>query len=101
MAPSGSYPRRAGPRDMHFFQSPHLWQHYPFLPLLRWACDCAEPEFGILYDARGVSGTYGFACTVFLVNLFDLPPNEAQLLSSSRHVYDTFEEMVQDGWYVD
>jgi hypothetical protein len=72
MASAGSYPRRAGPRDLLFFQSPHLWQHYPFLPLLRWACNGAEPECGILYDARGVSGTYGFACTAFLVNLFAL-----------------------------
>ncbi len=55
----------------------------------------------VLYDAYGVSGTCGFRCTVFLRNVFTLPPTEAQLLTSAREVFDTFDELADAGWAVD
>jgi hypothetical protein len=33
--------------------------------------------------------------------LFLLPPTEAELLASPRHVYDTVDELAADGWSID
>ena len=93
--------RRATGRDMHFFQNPQLWPCRPFLPLTRQSVKNGLPELGVLYDARGTSGTYGHACTVFLTNLLMLPPTEAEFLSLPKCVYDTFDELADDGWVVD
>jgi hypothetical protein len=101
MTSTGAYRRRAGPKDMAYFQNPHLWQLYPFLPLIRRASDDQEAELGILYDARGATGTFGYACTVFLVNLYGIPTTEADLFSLPKYVYDTFDELANDGWVVD
>ena len=95
------YRRRATARDLHYFAHPSLWQHYPFLPLIRQAADDLEPELGVLYDAYGVSGTCGYRCTVFLVNLYFLPATEAELLNGPRQVFDTFDELAEAGWAVD
>jgi hypothetical protein len=94
------YHRRAGPRDRLFFGRPDLWVLSPFLPLLRYPVG-QPPEYGILYDARGVSGLTGYACTVFLTNLFLLPPTEARFLALPREAYDTLDELAEDGWVVD
>jgi hypothetical protein len=101
MPPTGLYQRRAGARDFVFFQNPHLWPHRPFLPLLRWRQGSSEPECGLLYDTRGLPHLCGLACTVFLQILFALPPTEAQFLAGPRVVYDTFDEVADDGWVVD
>jgi hypothetical protein len=95
------YVRQATARDLLFFQKPHLWPHHPFLPLTRRATDKSPPQLGVLYDARGVSGTYGHACTVFVTNIFSLPPTEAQFLALPRCVYDSFDELADDGWVID
>ena len=91
---------RATARDLHFISNPRLWPLYPFLPLTR-RSDVNLRECGLLYDARGVSGRYGFSCTVFLTNLFLLPRTEAELLGRPRCVYDSFEELADAGWAVD
>src|SRR5271165_3806985 len=57
--------RRATARDMHFFQNPQLWPYHPFLPLSRQAQGSNERQLGLLYDARGASGTYGYAAPSF------------------------------------
>jgi hypothetical protein len=101
MTTTRTYLTRASPRDIRHFESPHLWVLHPFLPLIRRAHDADEPELGILYDARGASGTYGYACTVFLVKLLALPPTEAEFFRLPKCVYDNFEELAEDGWVVD
>src|SRR5579884_1801563 len=93
--------RRATARDFHFFENPSLWPHYPYLPLTRQAADGHKRQLGLLFDARGVLGRYGFTCTVFLVNLYLLPATEAEFLALPRCVYDTFAELAEDGWAVD
>jgi hypothetical protein len=55
----------------------------------------------VLYDASGASGRFEYSATVFLANLFLLPPTEAELLVLPRCVYDTAEEMAQAGWTID
>jgi hypothetical protein len=84
-----------------YFRDPSLWRHYPFLPVIRNVEGRPAPELGVLYDARGASGTYGYGVTVFLVNLFCLPPTEAGLFARPRRVYDTADELAADGWVVD
>jgi hypothetical protein len=95
------FQRQATARDLRFFGDPSLWQYYPFLPVVRRPLGRDKPECGVLYDARGASGLYGYSATVFLINIFQLPPTEAELLALPKRVYDTLEEMASDGWTVD
>ena len=94
------YRSRAGPRDLLYFTRPDLWPLRPFLPVRRTRAD-GSSELGVLYDAVAVSSTYGYSATVFLTNLFDLPPRETDFLALPRHGYDTAEELAEDGWVVD
>ena len=81
MSLSGLTQRRATARDLCIFESPTLWRYHPYLPVVRPLPGGEERECGVLYDARGVSGTYGYACTVFLANLHD-PAVCGQLLEA-------------------
>jgi hypothetical protein len=94
------YHRLAHQLDRLYFGRPDLWPARPFLPLLR--LPVGQPtEHGVLYDAVGASGTYGYSSTVFLSNLLTLPATEAELLALPRLVYDTLDELAEDGWVVD
>jgi hypothetical protein len=95
------YCRQATARDLLFFHTPALWPQRPFLPLVRRSKDGGEQELGLLFDARGMSGTYGYSATVFLANLLEIPSNEAEFLALPKIVYDTPEELADDGWQVD
>ena len=86
-------------RHIVMFASPKRWPCYPFLPVKR-RTDNGD-QLGLLYDAIGVSRTYGYKATVFLANLFGLPKTEDELLALPKCVYDIFEELVDDGWIVD
>jgi hypothetical protein len=82
-------------------RDPQLWSKWPFLPVVRPSPAGGQTQLGVLYDARNVSGTYGYSATVFLVNLYLLPPTEEELLAAPKCVYDTAEELAADGWSVD
>src|SRR5437588_429786 len=102
MQTNSVFARRAAARDLLFFQTPELWPQYPFLPVVHRRLGVEDdPELGLLYDARGVSGTLGFSATVFLCNLFTAPRAEAEFLRLPRIVYDTAQEIGADGWTVD
>jgi hypothetical protein len=101
MSASPLQPRKAGPRDLLFFTTPRLWQHWPLLPVVRYREGATEPELGVLYDLGGACGLYGYSCTVFLTNLFLLPEGLDAFLALPKEVYDTFEEVAQAGWVVD
>ena len=64
-------------RNLHYMAMPRLWPHWPFLPLVRRRSGCKD-ELGLMYDARGASGLYGFSATVFLSNYFFVPAAEAE-----------------------
>jgi hypothetical protein len=98
---SHDQPRRPTARDQLMFAHPECWPLHPFLPLRRDSEDGKEFELGILYDAVGVSGTYGYRCTVFLTNMLDLPPTEPEILALPRLVYDTLDEIASENWCVD
>jgi hypothetical protein len=93
--------RRATPLDRLFFETPCLWHHHPFLPVVRYLPDGVTTQCGLLYDALGASGLEGFATTVFLCNLFALPATEADFLARPRCVYDSISTLAADGWFMD
>ena len=81
--------------------TPSLWSVHPFLPVIRRSVVADCQQLGVLYDAVGVSGRYGYTATVWLTNLFLIPKTEAEFFERPKIVYDTFEELVEDGWVVD
>src|SRR6476646_641503 len=95
------FPRRATMRDLVFLSTPSLWSLHPYLPVIRRSAAGNCQQLGVVYDALGVTGLCGFSATVFLVNIFAMPATEAELLASARIVYDTFDELMDDGWVID
>ena len=95
------FPRRATARDLMFLSTPTLWSLHPFLPVIRRAARGGCQQLGVVYDAVGVSGLYGYSATVFLANFFTIPRTQADLLALPKIVYDTLDELVNDGWVVD
>ena len=87
-------------RDLLFLSTPALWPQHPFLAVVR-RKPGTEPEMGLLYDALHVSGRTGVSATVFLENLFLIPPTEAEFLALPREVYDSAEEVYAAGWRID
>src|SRR4051812_34303656 len=86
-------------RSLALMAAPRLWPTYPFLPVRRAGGD-GLLELGVLYEARGLTGRWGYSSTVFRANLFMLPPSEDQFLHLPRYVYDTLDELLDDGWRI-
>lgn len=86
-------------RHLLFVTTPALWPAWPFLPVVRRTR--SPEELGVLFDARGVCGLTGYSATVFLTNIFDLPPTLDQLFAQPKEVFDTGEELIRAGWRVD
>lgn len=92
--------RRARARHLAYFTTPRLWPAYPFLPVAR-SAGPADGLCGLLFDAVGAAGLYGYSAAVFLANLFELPPTADEFLALPRLVYDTPDEVYAAGWRVD
>ena len=86
-------------RNLLFFTCPQLWPNWPVLPLVR-RRDGRE-ELGLLVDAMGLADTPGYSATVFLTNVFLLPPTLEEVLQLPREAFDTPEELFAAGWAVD
>lgn len=87
-------------RHLLFMTTPALWEHWPFLPLVR-RSPGKEEECGLLCDVLGLKGTPGFSATVVLCNLFLVPPRLDDFLALPKEVFDTAEEVYAAGWRVD
>jgi hypothetical protein len=87
-------------RNLVYFRTPKLWEVWPFLPVMR-RRPGREMECGLLYDASKQAGLMGYSATVFLCNLFLLPPTLEEFIALPREVYDTPEEVYDAGWRVD
>jgi hypothetical protein len=91
--------RRERARHLLFFSTPGLWPAWPFLPVARRAA--GGVALGLLFDAKGLYGLYGYSATVFLTNLFDRPHRLSEFLALPRCVFDTPDEVYAAGWRVD
>ena len=87
-------------RNLHFLAQPKLWPEWPFLPLMR-RLPGRDEEYGVLLDALGAYQLAGHSSTVYLSNLFLLPPTLDEFLALPHETYDTPEEIVDAGWTVD
>jgi hypothetical protein len=88
-------------RDLVLLRTPSLWSSWPFLPVVRWLPDGQGRQLGVLYDASHHCRRYGYSATVFVCNIFTLPQTQEQFFALPRFVYDTVEEMIDDGWTTD
>src|SRR5215813_12448380 len=94
VAPSGRE------RDLLFLRQPRLWPHWPFLPLVR-RRPGRDEELGLLFDDVGAADLFGYFSTVFLANLFLIPPTLKGFLALPRGTVDRPEEVADAGWSVD
>src|SRR5687768_9523507 len=92
--------RRERARHLLVLSTPSIWPAYPFLPVAR-AAGPADGACGLLLDAKGLFGLYGYSAAVFLTNLFDRPRTLAGFLALPKLVFDTAEEVYAAGWRVD
>src|SRR5438105_9224382 len=92
--------RRERARHLLYFAAPRLWPAYPFLPVTR-SAGPAGGACGLLFDAEGLYGLYGYSATVFLTNLFARPRALLAFLALPKCVYDTAEEVYAAGWRTD
>ena len=90
---------RARDRTVMFLATPALWPCWPFLPVVRRSR--GGEELGLVLDARGLWGLTGYSATVFVTNLFALPPTLGALLAGPREVFDSAEELLAARWRVD
>ena len=86
-------------RTVLFLTAPALWPVWPFLPVVRRRPGRAE-ELGVVFDARA-AGRAGYGTTVYLTNLFFLPPDLSAFLALSHETFDTAEDLTRAGWRVD
>ena len=89
---------RARDRTVLFLSSPALWPAWPFLPVVRRTR--GREELGVAFDARSARLT-GYSATVFVTNLFALPPDLESFLALPKEVFDAAEELADAGWCVD
>ena len=52
-------------------------------------------------NTMGLASRPGFSATVFICNLFLLPPTLEEVLRLPREAFDTPEEVLEAGWTVD
>ncbi len=92
--------RVARARTVVILSVPALWPCWPFLPVTRRLAG-GGVQLGVVADLRGLYGLTGYSATVFLCNLFRLPPTPGAFLALPREVYDWAEEVADAGWSVD
>jgi len=100
MAIPNPKPRRAEARDLKLFSHPEGWPTWPFLPVIRHRKG-GDFDCGVMFDAMRVCEQSGWSATVFLINLFELPPKLDEFFKVPKEVYDNAEEVGAAGWVVD
>lgn len=93
-----SHASRARERTVWFLSTPALWPCWPFLPVVRRSR--GTEELGVVFDAHAAQ-LMGYSATVFLVNMFALPRSFESFMALPKEVYDSAEELADNGWLVD
>lgn len=91
---------KAQQRNLLYLSQPQRWPLWPILPLVR-RKQGQEEEYGLLYDLKTTCGLLGYSSTVWLCNLFFLPPTLDQFLALPHETYDKPEEIAEAGWTID
>lgn len=86
-------------RQRLFLTNPGLWPIWPFLPVVRRGEQ--GQELGVMFDARTVCGLMGYSASVLLTNVFMMPRTIAEILALPREVFDSTEELLENGWRID
>jgi hypothetical protein len=60
-----------------------------------------EDECGLLYDPLASPDKPSESVTVYLANMFQLPPTEAEFLKLPSEVHDSAQAAYDAGWRVD
>jgi len=81
-------------RDLTFVQTPRNWPRWPICRLVNRMQ--SVPRIGVLIE-RGVMGPEPI---VYLVNMNDLM-GEVDLNKLDKMEFDSFEDLLEDGWEVD
>lgn len=89
---------RTRDRTVLFLSTPALWPNWPFLPVVRRTR--GREELGVVFDARSARLS-GYSATVFVTNLFALPPDFESFFALPREVFDGAEELADADWCVD
>lgn len=92
--------RQERARNLLFLADPERWPAWPFLPLVRRSAG-GEMTCGLLCDLMALYGLTGFRATVFVTNLFTVPPDLEGFLALPKETFDTAEEVFEAGWRVD
>lgn len=78
--------------DVVMLKNPDLWPRWPLCPVKRYDKSKPHgfPDCGVVTEGRFV---------VFMVNLYRVSPGVFD--SCEKHEYESYEDMVADGWMVD
>jgi hypothetical protein len=90
--------RSSRERTVQYLSDPALWPAWPFLPVVRRTR--GVEELGVVFDARA-AGLTGYSSTVWLTNLFLLPPAVEQFLALPHETFDGADELADAGWRID
>jgi hypothetical protein len=74
------------------------WPAFPVLPVKRYKSTREMPDCGVVLHASVAPKAW--ACSVVKANIFDIGKATA-LKDADKVNYDSFEDMVKDGWVVD
>lgn len=88
--------RQKEPTEKEFMQNPSLWPRWPILPVKR----SKDRKHGVLAEF-GMPDRPEIKPIIYLANLFDLSDKVTDFSKLPKLEYDTFDDLINDGWVVD
>ena len=95
------FPRRATMRDLMFVSTPSLWSLHPYLPVIRRSAAGDHQQLRRRLRRPRRNRPVRILINGPARNLFAMPETEAELLALPKIVYDTYDELLDDGWVID
>lgn len=81
--------------DVAFLKDTGRWPRWPGCPVKRYRPNEGLPECGLVFDGLKIDEKLA----VVMVSMLGWTPE--QFRDAKKHLYDSYEEMVADGWLVD